>query len=141
MVVNLWSDHRGNWRDAGFSNDAPPKISKPCNRVTVVGVTRAIQLRHERILEKMMITREKRLRQINTKIDSSIKRRQINGGQFVVRPPENLARSQIFKRYNAKKPETMPPCHRCRSPTLYPAELRPHIYENRRWDEIHRIKL
>lgn len=28
-----------------------------------------------------------------------------------------------------------------RSPTLYPAELRPHIYENRRWDEIHRIKL
>ena len=60
-------------------------------------------------LEKMMITREKRLRQINTKIDSSIKRRQINGGQFVVRPPENLARSQIFKRYNAKNPETMPP--------------------------------
>ena len=42
------------------------------------------------------------MRQINTKIDSSIKRRQINGGQFVVRPPENLARSQIFKRYNAK---------------------------------------
>ena len=37
MVVNSWSDHRGNWRDAGFSNDAPPKISKPCNRVTVVG--------------------------------------------------------------------------------------------------------
>ena len=37
MVVISWSDHRGNWRDAGFSNDAPPKISKACHRVTVVG--------------------------------------------------------------------------------------------------------
>ena len=27
-----------------------------------------------------------------------------------------------------------------RSRTIYPAELQPHIYENRRWDEIHRIK-
>lgn len=43
MVVNSWSDHRGKWRDAGFSNDAPPKISKPCNRVTVVGAERSIR--------------------------------------------------------------------------------------------------
>ena len=28
-----------------------------------------------------------------------------------------------------------------RSRTIYPAELQPHMYENRRWDEIHRIKL
>ena len=27
-----------------------------------------------------------------------------------------------------------------RSRTIYPAELQPHIYENRRWDEIHRMK-
>ena len=27
-----------------------------------------------------------------------------------------------------------------RSRTIYPAELQPHIYENRRWDEFHRIK-
>ena len=26
-----------------------------------------------------------------------------------------------------------------RSRTIYPAELQPHIYENRRWDEIHRM--
>ena len=43
MVVNSWSDHRGNWRDAGFSNDAPPKIRKPRNRVTVVGAERSIR--------------------------------------------------------------------------------------------------
>ena len=48
MVVNSWSDHRGNWRDAGFSNDAPPKISKPCHRVTVVGAERSIQLSYDR---------------------------------------------------------------------------------------------
>ena len=48
MVVISWSDHRGNWRDAGFSNDAPPKISKPCRRVTVVGVQRSIQLSYDR---------------------------------------------------------------------------------------------
>ena len=27
MVVNSRSDHRGNWRDAGFSNDASPKTT------------------------------------------------------------------------------------------------------------------
>ena len=27
-----------------------------------------------------------------------------------------------------------------RSRTIYPAELQPHMYENRRWDEIHRMK-
>lgn len=27
-----------------------------------------------------------------------------------------------------------------RSRTIYPAELQPHIYENRHWDEIHRMK-
>ena len=43
MVVISWSDHRGNWRDAGFSNDAPPKISKACHRVTVVGAERSIR--------------------------------------------------------------------------------------------------
>ena len=48
MVVNSWSDHRGNWRDAGFSNDASPKIRKPRNRVTVVGAERSIQLSYGR---------------------------------------------------------------------------------------------
>ena len=48
MVVNSWSDHRGKWRDAGFSNDASPKISKPCRRVTVVGAERSIPLRGTR---------------------------------------------------------------------------------------------
>ena len=27
MVVNSWSNHRGKWRDAGFSNDASPKTT------------------------------------------------------------------------------------------------------------------
>ncbi len=48
MVVISWSDHRGNWRDAGFSNDTPPKISKACHRVTVVGAERSIQLSYNR---------------------------------------------------------------------------------------------
>ena len=48
MVVNSWSDHRGNWRGTGFSNDAPPKIGKPCHRVTVVGAERSIPLRGTR---------------------------------------------------------------------------------------------
>ena len=48
MVVISWSDHRGNWRDAGFSNDASPKIGKPCHRVTVVGAERSIPLRGTR---------------------------------------------------------------------------------------------
>ena len=43
MVVSSWSDHRGNWRDARFSNDASPKIGKPCHRVTVVGAERSIR--------------------------------------------------------------------------------------------------
>ena len=47
-MVNSWSDHRGNWRDAGFSNDASPKIGKPCHRVTVVGAERSIPLRGTR---------------------------------------------------------------------------------------------
>ena len=33
-----------------------------------------------------------------------------------------------------------PAAFRGRSRTIYPAELQPHIYENRRWDEIHRMK-
>ena len=48
MVVISWSDHRGNWRDAGFSNDASTKISKPCHRVTVVGGQCSIQLSYGR---------------------------------------------------------------------------------------------
>ena len=43
MVVNSWSDHRGNWRGTEFSSDTPPKISKPCRRVTVVGAERSIR--------------------------------------------------------------------------------------------------
>ena len=48
MVVSSWSDHRGNWRDAGFSNDTSPKISKPYRRVTVVGAGRSIRLSYNR---------------------------------------------------------------------------------------------
>ena len=48
MVVNSWSNHRGKWRDAGFSNDASTKISKPCHCVTVVGAERSIPLRGTR---------------------------------------------------------------------------------------------
>ena len=47
-MVNSWSDHRGNCCDAGFSNDASPKIGKPCHRVTVVGAERSIPLRGTR---------------------------------------------------------------------------------------------
>ena len=48
MVVSSWSDHREKWRDAGFSNDAPPKIGEPRSHVTVVGVQRSIQLSYDR---------------------------------------------------------------------------------------------
>ena len=56
MVVGSWSDHRGNWRDAGFSNDASPKIGKPCHRVTVVGAERSIQLSYDRLYMKNAVT-------------------------------------------------------------------------------------
>ena len=48
MVVNSWSDHQGNWRGTEFSSDTPPKISKLCHRVTVVGAERSIPLRGTR---------------------------------------------------------------------------------------------
>ena len=56
MVVISWSDHRANRHDTGFSNDAPPKISKPCHRVTVVGAERSIQLSYDRICMKNAVT-------------------------------------------------------------------------------------
>ena len=52
MVVNSWSDHQGNWRGTEFSSDTPPKISKICHRVTVVGVQRSIQLSYDRTYVK-----------------------------------------------------------------------------------------
>ena len=58
----------------------------------------------------------------------------------MVRPPGKLARHRVFKRRTAKNRRTTQPRHSCRSRTIYPAELQPHIYENRRWDEIHRMK-
>ena len=36
-------------------------------------------------------------------------------------------RLQFFKRYTAEKSRPIPPCHSCRSRTIYPAELQPHI--------------
>ena len=54
MVVISWSDHRGNWRDAGFSNDASPKSSESRSRVTVVGAERSIQLSYNRISMKIV---------------------------------------------------------------------------------------
>jgi len=55
MVVSSWSDHREKWRDAGFSNDAPLKISEPCHRVTVVGAERSIQLSYDRLCMKNVV--------------------------------------------------------------------------------------
>ena len=45
----------------------------------------------------------------------------------MVRPPGKLAWHRIFKRHTAKNQQTMPPRHSCRSRTIYPAELQPHI--------------
>ena len=45
----------------------------------------------------------------------------------MVRPPGKLARCRIFKRHTAKNQQSMPPRHSCRSRTIYPAELQPHI--------------
>ncbi len=57
--------------------------------------------------------------------------RNVHGGHFVVRPPRKSARHRIFKRRIAKNQQTMPPRHSCRSPTLYPAELRPQMIARR----------
>ena len=56
MVVNSWSDHQGNWRGTEFSSDTPPKISKLCHRVTVVGAERSIQLSYDRLYMKNAVT-------------------------------------------------------------------------------------
>ena len=62
----------------------------------------------------------------------------VNSWSVYREPPGDVP---VFSRYAEQFLADCLTCHSCRSRTIYPAELQPHIYENRRKDEFHHIKL